>query len=216
VASPPAPAPPVARPPGGERLQPVITPRPGALTDLRLGCLLPPLAAADRGAYELLARAIEARLNVAVRMDQGDGYGVRVAYERLRGGTTYLVASTFLAEEGVATALAALRRQWERWARAGLDAGELNVARWRYAGSFSSPTASTYELAFQLLDDWSAEPAALGKVRLRPDIAALDGARVNELFATCKANAVLGMTGNEPLIRRALTQSWPTLATAAR
>jgi zinc protease len=216
VASPPAPAPPAARPPAGQRLQPVVTARPGALTDLRLGCLLPPLAAADRGAYELLARGIEARLNVALRLDQGDGYGVHVGYERLRGGTTYLVASTYLAEDGVATALAALRRQWERWERAGLDAGELNVARWRYAGSFSSATANTYELAFQLLDDWSAEPAALGKVRLRPDVAAVDAGRVNELFATCKANAVLGLTGNEPLIRRALTQAWPTLAAASK
>lgn len=216
VASPPAPAPPVARPATGHRLQPVITARPGALTDLRLGCLLPPLAAADRGAYELLARGIEARLNVAVRMDQGDGYGVRVGYERLRGGTTYLVASTYLAEDGVATALAALRRQWERWERAGLDASELNVARWRYAGSFSSPTANTHELAFQLLDDWSAEPAALGKVRLRPDVAAVDAGRVNELFATCQANAVLGLTGNEPLIRQALGQAWPALAAASR
>ena len=91
-----------------------------------------------------------------------------------------------------------------------------NVARWRYAGSLSSAVANTHALAFQLLGDWGADPASVGKGPLRPDVVALGAGHVNELFATCKANAVLGLTGNEPLIRRALAQSWPGLATAAR
>ena len=111
------PTPPAApvRAPGGERVLPVITPRAGGLADIRLGCLLPPMAAGDRGRYELLAQAVESRLNTALRIDQGDGYGVNVTYERLRDGTTYLLASTFVADPTLGRTLAALRGQWQRW-----------------------------------------------------------------------------------------------------
>jgi predicted Zn-dependent peptidase len=214
VADLPSPPLPAARPPKGERMLPVITPRAGSLTDVSIGCLLPPLAAADRGHYGLLKNAIEARLNTALRIDDGDGYGVNVAYERLRGGTTYLVASTSVSDQILGRTLAVLRAHWARWARAGFEAGELNVARWRYAGALSSTYANTHALALQLLGDWSAEPGAVRAAFVLPDLGALHGERINELFATCKANAVLGLTGNEAAIHRALEQSWPGLVEA--
>jgi predicted Zn-dependent peptidase len=212
------PMPPAAlvRAAGGERVLPVLTPRAGGLADIRLGCLLPPMAAGNRGRYELLAHAVESRLNTALRIDQGDGYGVDVKYERLRDGTTYLLASTFVADPTLGRTLAALRGQWQRWGRDGFDAGELNVARWRYAASLSADYASANTFAFQLLHAWGVEPALLEPRNLRPDVAADDAARVAELFATCRANAVLGLTGNELVIRRALETGWPALAPAAR
>jgi hypothetical protein len=201
---------------GGERISPVITARAGNLVDIRLGCLLPPMAAVDRGRYEVLKYAVESRLNTALRIDQGDGYGVDVAYERLRDGTTYLLASTFVADPTLGRALGALRGQWQRWARDGFDAGEINVARWRYAAHLSSIDASPHLVAFQLMRAWATEPAPLDARNLRADVAAVDAARVGELFATCRANAVLGLTGNEATIRRALEAGWPGLPAAAR
>ena len=201
---------------GGERVLPVVTARAGNLVDIRLGCLLPPMAAPDRGRYELLKYAIESRLNTALRIDQGDGYGVNVTYERLRDGTTYLLASTFVADEALGRALAVLHGQWQRWGSAGFDAGEINVARWRHAASVSSIDSSAHTLAFQLMRAWGTEPASLEALNLRADVAGVDGARVGELFTTCRANAVLGLTGNEPTIRRALDTGWPGLPAAAR
>jgi len=210
------PMPPAApvRAAGTERITPVLTPRAGGLADIRLGCLLPSMAAGDRGRYELLKHAVESRLNTALRIDQGDGYGVNVSYERLRDGTTYLLASTFVADPTLGRTLAALRGQWQRWGRDGFDAGEINVARWRYAASLSATYASANTFAFQLLHAWGVEPALLEPRNLRPDVAAADAARVGELFATCRANAVLGLTGNEAIIRRALDGGWPGLTPA--
>jgi predicted Zn-dependent peptidase len=194
----------------------VVSGRPGTLTEIRLGCVLPAMAAADRGHYELLTNAIEARLDAALRVDDGDSYGVQVAFDRLRGGTTLLVATTFVGQETLARSLAAIRGNWQRWGRDGFDAGEINVARWRYAGSLTLLHGNPHALALQLAKAWGNEPEALASDRLLPDVAGLRAPRVNELFATCKSNAVLALTGNEALVRRALEQIWPGLPAPRR
>ena len=191
----------------------VVNPRPGTLTEVRLGCLLPAMASTDRKNYELLAEAMEARLDAALRIDDGDSYGANVGFDGLRGGTTFLVASSYVSQETLARSLAALRTNWQRWSREGFDAGEFNVARWRYAGGLALLQGSGHALAYQLARTWIREPAAVAEAAAPRDAAGLRVERVNELFATCKANAVLGLTGNEVLIRRALAEAWPGLAT---
>jgi zinc protease len=207
----PTPRPPAVRAAGTERIVPVVSARASALVDLRLGCLLPAMTSADTGPHALLAEAMEARLNDAIRIEQGDGYGVNVGVQRLRDGATFLTASTFVPEQGLARALSVLHSHWRRWGRTGFDASEINVARWRAAGSYAMASASPHQLAMQLLDRWSVEPATFAAAPLQPDLAAARAARVNELFATCRANAVLGLTGDEARIRRALDQAWPEL-----
>jgi zinc protease len=213
LAAPPAVVP---RPAGPAHVVPVITARRGALTDVRLACVLPSLTRADAGHFELLEHAVEARLNAALRSEHGETYGVSVDVQRLRGGTTYLVASTFVGDENLTRSLAALHREWQRWSQSGFDASEINVARWRLAGAQSFRFASGDALVGRFLGDWNVEPSALieGEIQqpLFADVGTLRGARVNELFATCKSNAVLGLTGGEALVRRALEQSWPGLA----
>jgi predicted Zn-dependent peptidase len=211
-----APPPVVLRAAGDERVVPVVTARSGALTDLRLACLLPAMSSSDAGHYDLLKQAVQARLNAALRIEHGDSYGVTVEVERLRGGTTYLVASTSVGEESLTRSLSALHTQWQRWSRAGFDSAEMNVARWRQAAGLPFQLANGDALAFRLLNEWSASPAGLTDgVSERSMLlggGALRAARVGELFASCKANAVLGLTGNELLVRHALEQSWPALA----
>ena len=188
----------------------IVSPRPGTLTEIRIGCLLPAMAASDRDNYELLADAIEARLDAALRIDDGDSYGANVEFDALQGGTTFLVASTHVGPETLAHALAALRGNWQRWSREGFDTSELNVARWRYAGGLAlrhgsgTPSRSSSR----------ARGCASRRCRRRDDTRRGGAGRrpVNELFATCRANAVLGLTGNEALIRRALAEAWPGLA----
>jgi len=211
VAEIPTPSAPPVRPAGGERVVPVVSARASALVDLRLGCLLPTMTGADTGHHVLLAHAMEARLNDAIRIEQGDGYGVNVAIHHLRDGATFLTASTFVPGQGLARALSILHGHWRRWGRAGFDASEINVARWRAAGGYAMASASPHLQAMQLLERWSAEPATFAGEPLQPDLAAARAARVNELFATCRANAVLGLTGDEARIKRAIAQSWPEL-----
>jgi predicted Zn-dependent peptidase len=202
---------PAVRKPGAERVTAVVTDRPGTLVDLRLGCLLPTSSAADRAHETLLAGAMESRLNDAIRVEQGDGYGVTVNVQRLRDGATFLTAWTFIPQASLPRTLSVLRSHWRRWGQSGFDASELNVARWRAAGALAAAFANPNALAIGLLDTWSADPGAVGPAALRRDVAGASGARVGELFATCRANAVLGLTGDENDIHRALDQAWPGL-----
>ncbi len=204
------PAPPV-RAAGTERVVPVVSARASALVDLRLGCLLPAMTGADTAHHELLAEAMEARLNDAIRIEQGDGYGVNVAVHRLRDGATYLTASTFVPGQGLAHALSIFTATGAAGGAPASTRPELNVARWRAAGNYAMASASPRRLAMQLLDRWSGEPATFAGEPLQPDLAAARAARVNELFATCRANAVLGLTGDEARIKRAIDQAWPEL-----
>jgi zinc protease len=190
----------------------VVNARSGTLTEMRLGCLLPPMAAADRSNYELLAEAMEARLEAVLRADDGDSYGATVAFDRLRGGATFLIGASYVNQETLARSLAALRANWQRWSREGFDAGEFNVARWRYAGGLALRSGSGHALAYELARTWISEPGAVAEAAAVRDLGALRVERINDLFATCKANAVLGLTGNEALIRRALAEAWPGLA----
>ncbi|HVR62719.1 MAG TPA: insulinase family protein, partial [Polyangia bacterium] len=111
----PAPPPPLLRPPGQEHVTPVITARAGPLTDIHLGCLLPPMKASERAAYELLRLTLQERLNAALRINRGEGYGVDVNYNWLRGGQAYLDLTTLVDASTLADALATVRRDWRRW-----------------------------------------------------------------------------------------------------
>jgi zinc protease len=205
----PAIPPPVLRPPTAGHMTTVITPRAGVLTEIRMGCLLPPMPVSAHAAYEMLRLTIQERLSTALRFERGEGYGVQVSLESLRGGTSSLQISTFLDSESLPDALANLRTQWRRWSQAGFDSGEMNVARWLYTGELSLNYSSGNAIAYQLFNEWNTDPTAAGRNNFRSDPMAIDLVRLNEIFATCKANAVLGLTGHEATIRKALRQSWP-------
>ena len=51
--------------------------------------------------------------------------------------------------------------------------------------------------------------ASGGRDVFRRDASTVEAERLNQLFATCKANAVLGLTGHEPTLRQALQRAWP-------
>lgn len=200
---------PILRPAGGENATAIVTSRAGALVDVSVGCLLPRAVAADGPYYRLLRLAVQERLNNALRVQRGEGYGVDVGVEDLRGGTTYLYATTFLDADDLVTPLTTIHTNWQRWGREGFDAGEVNVARWRYAGEIPLDYASGGAVAYRLFSNWKIDPATVNLKGLHVDIVGLGSARLNALFATCKANTVVGLTGDEAAIRRALAKAWP-------
>jgi zinc protease len=204
---------PVLRPAAREQVVAVVTNRAGALTDVRLGCLLPSMAVGDRPAYEMLRLAMQERLSTALRFERGEGYGVGVSLETVRGGTAFLHVSTFVDAQSLPDTLATLRTYWQRWAGAGFDPGEVNVARWLFTGQFSLAYSTADAVAYRLFNDWNNDAAALisnaGRDVFRKETTSVDAARLNQLFATCRANTVLGVTGHEGMIRQALRKSWP-------
>jgi zinc protease len=209
VAPSPVVPPPSLRPPIAEHLAVVITPRPGALTEIRLGCLLPRMTAGDRSAHETLRLTVQERLSTALRFELGDGYSLTAAHAWLRGGTSYLVVSTFVDASALAESLATIRHHWRRWAERGFDGGEVNVGRWLHAGELSLGYLSVHAIAYHLFNDWNADPSSVGRNTLRANPVIVTPTRLSQVFSTCRANAVLGLTGNESAIRQALAQSWP-------
>jgi predicted Zn-dependent peptidase len=205
----PASPPPVLRPAGKEHVSLVVTPRRGALTEVRLGCLLPRMTAADRNDYALLRLAMKERLATSLRFERGDSYDLDVAYDWLRGGVAALQIVTFLDANDLSDGLSVMHESWRRWGQAGFDGGELNAGRWELVGERTMSLGSNDGIAYHLFKDWSGDPQAVGKDTFRFDPLATRPARLAELFATCRANAVLGLTGNEAAIREALAKAWP-------
>jgi zinc protease len=209
----PAMAPLPLKPARGEHVAAVVTARPGAFTDVRIGCALPPMGPRDRMAYEMLKLAIQERLSTALRFERGQGYGVNVGLEVVRGGIASLNVSTYVNANGLADALSTLRTHWQRWGQAGFDEGEVKVARWLFAGQLALTPSNGNGIAYRLFSDWNQDAAGMvsssAMNTFRGDTSAIDSKRLNELFASCRANAVLGLTGHEPTIRQALRRAWP-------
>jgi zinc protease len=201
-------APPL-RPPGTAHVTSVLTPRRGTMTDVRLACFLPPMQAETRAAYEMLRLAMQQRLTESLRYERGETYDVNVRLEWLRGGVTYAELTTFVDASALTDVLGTLRAQWKRWGTAGFTDGEVAVARRLYEGTLSSAYAYGHAVAFHLFNDWNADPSAAGQDTFLGDPSAVSRARLGDLFATCRANAVLGVTGDENVISPAVDHSWP-------
>jgi len=191
------------------------TSRPGALVDVHIGCLLPRATAADVLYHELLQTTIEEGLNSALRVQRGQGYGVSVDDDVVRGGAAFLTVDTWLDAADLAAPLETLRNSWARWGQQGFDASEVNVGRSRLAGDLTVAYGSSKVLAYTLLEAWKLDPRSLVPDRFKVDVSGLKGDRLNQLFATCRANAVLSLTGDETAIRHALKRSWPALSAEA-
>jgi len=205
----PAPSAPPVRSPGSVRVTSVLTPRRGTMTDVRLACLLPPMRARTRVDYEMLRLAMQQRLTESLRYERGHTYDLNVRLEWLRGGVTYADLTTFVDASALADVLSTLRAQWKRWGNFGFTDGEVAVARRLYEGSLSSAYSYGNAIAFHLFNDWNADPAAAGQDTFLGEASAVGRARLGELFATCRANAVLGVTGDENVIRPAVAHAWP-------
>jgi len=80
-------------------------------------------------------------------------------------------------------------------------------------GQFSLAYSTADAVAYRLFNDWNNDADALisnaGRDVFRKETTSVDAARLNQLFATCRANTVLGVTGHEGMIRQALRKSWP-------
>ena len=157
--------------------------------------------------------AIQERLSTALRFERGQGYGVNVGLETIRGGSAFMSISTYVDAQSLADVLSTVRAHWQRWAKTGFDAGELNVALWQFTGQSAVSYPNGNAIAYRLLANWNAAPdeflASGGRNTFRNDVLSIEADRLNHLFATCQANAVLGLTGHEPTVRQALQRSWP-------
>jgi zinc protease len=207
---PPAPPAPRLRPGPDEHTALIVTDRPSAKVNLvQLGCLLPPVSAGTLTAHYVLSRAMERRLELAMRAGTGETEGVSVRGTRLRGGAAHLVATLTADDQHLAPALTILRSEWLRWGTTGFDDAETNLGRWQLAGEYADRYGTGDALARSLFNQWN-EGLPLQALDLLPaQVVALRPRDLDEIFRVCRANAVLAIVGRASPAREALAATWP-------
>ncbi len=195
--------PPIARLPAPTEPKPgvVVFDRPGAAqVALALGCQLDARDGRSRLAARVAAEAIEAELNAALREASGATYGVQVSSESWDGGTTLLLARSWVATARASDAAKMTLDRIRAAARGTLSPDSLRRAQWslgRATHARNETNADVYATLLstlrvgQPLDDLGFEPVWLSKVGVED---------VKRVFAPCAGREVVSLVGpEEPL-----------------
>jgi zinc protease len=182
----------------------IVTHRPGASqAELELRCLLPPADARRDALYDVVSDFVGAWIANDLRQRYGSTYGVHVTSYTLRGGSAYLVIRSNIDNGRLALALRALRSFWTSSVKGGAPADDVRRSRdtvtiHRLLRYDTSPA-----LADGLVERWN-QGWELETIDDAPaDIASVQPAEVDAALRTCAANMVIGVTGDEGVIRTA-------------
>jgi zinc protease len=219
VVPPPAPAQPAPRGAGlgvFEGRGAIITHRPGATqTELELRCLLPPADARRDAAHDVLASMVGGELEDRLRETSGSTYGTHVVARTLRGGTAMLTIRSNVDNGRLPMALATLREFWKTSTEDGVSADWVRRARDRVAVGRLLRYESSAALASELEDLWN-QGWPLETIDEAPAILArVEKPEVDAALRTCARNFVFGLTGDQGVIRKALSAAKPALVPAS-
>jgi zinc protease len=204
--------PPVAPPAGGLALAAldggrgaIVTHRPGASqAELDFRCLLPPADMRRDIGYDVLADVVEGWLMDDLRHRYGSTYGVHVSASTLRGGTAYMRIHANVDNGRLPVALRELRGFWRDFVAKGVPAEAVGRAR----DSVMVERLITYEsspnVAGALVRRWNQGWSLDTIDEVPAEIASISPADVDDALRACARNLVLGITGDEGVIRAAL------------
>jgi zinc protease len=182
------------------------------MVDLQLGCLLPATESA-RAARWVLERAVHERLNSDLRHASGHSQGASVHVGEPRAAAQ-LAVSMSIDPGHFRAVLATIHRNWMRWGGKGFDAGETNAGRWsavgRHAGMFEDPE----DVANVMFNEWNQGHPPADMDALASRLLDVTPADLTSIFARCRDNAALILTGERATIEPVLKATWPGLEPA--
>jgi zinc protease len=186
----------------------ILVPRPDATqAEVRIACRLAPAHAAEALRYQVLARAVDARLNGSIRQAMGLSYGFHAHAETLLGGSAVLYLHGSIENAGLLPALQAVRQVLG--GSAGLTSGDLDAGRWAVARGYDIALATPSAWLSRALDverrGWGLEVVD-AEPRL---LASFDSAGLIEALHRCAKEGVISIVGDEPTARWALAKAWP-------
>jgi zinc protease len=210
-AGPIAPPPAVEPPAGGLALAAlggqgvIVTHRPGSSqAELDLRCLLPSADARRDIAYDVLADVVGSWLMDELRHRYGSTYGVHVSASTMRGGTAYMSIHANIDNGRLPVALRELRGFWRHFAAEGVPEDEVRRARETVMIDRLVAWESSRNVTGALVRRWN-QGWPLETIDQVPDeIASIAPADVDAALRACAGNLVLGITGDEGVIRAAL------------
>jgi zinc protease len=183
----------------------IVTHRPGASqAEIELRCLLPPADLGRSVAYDVLADVVGGWLTDDLRHRYGSTYGVHTSATTLPGGTSYLRIQANVDNGRLPVALRELRGLWRTFVTDGVPADAVRrgrdsvmVGRLRY---YETSQAVLRALVWRWNAGWPLDtidefPAEVGRVT---------PAEIDAAVRACAGNLVLGITGDEGVIRAAL------------
>jgi zinc protease len=186
----------------------IVVPRPDASqSEVRIGCRLPRAGAAEDLRYQVLARAVDRRVNGAIRQAMGYSYGFHAHAETLLGGSAVLYLHGSIENSGLLPALQAVRQVLG--GTAGLTSEDLDAGRWAVARGYDIALATPEAWLSRALDmerrGWGLE-AVDAEPKL---LAAFDSSGLVESLRRCAKEGVISIVGDEPTARWALAKAWP-------
>jgi zinc protease len=204
----PAAATPAAGGPGARVLDDgtgaIVTHRPGASqAEVELRCLLPPADARRDAANDVVAGLVGARIQDDLRHRWGSTYGVLAWASTLRGGSAYLVIRSNVDNGHLPRALHELREVWASFVTKGVADEDVRRARDTLAVDRLLRYDTSPALVNGLVDRWN-QGWDLGTIDEAPaQLASVAPAEVDATLRACAANMVVGVTGDEGVIRAA-------------
>ncbi|HVU53090.1 MAG TPA: insulinase family protein, partial [Polyangia bacterium] len=191
----------------------IVTHRPGASqAEIELRCLLPPADLTRSISYDVLSSVVGGWLTDDLRHRYGSTYGVHTSATTLRGGTSYLRIQANVDNGRLPLALGQLRGFWRRFVVEGVSAdsvrrGRDSVMVGRLRAYETSP-AVVNALVWRWNAGWPLESID----QIPDEIASVEPAQIDATLRACAGNLVLGITGDEGVIRAALAapESSPT------
>lgn len=182
------------------------------MVGLRLGCLLP-ATDRDRAARWVLWRAVEERLNSDLRHATGHSQGATVRMGEPRDAAQLVVAMSIDPGHFPAV-LSTIHRNWSRWGAKGFDAGETNAGRWAAVGQQAGLFDDNDHLANLIFNEWNQDHPLTELDALPGQLLDVSTVDLTSMFATCRDNAALVLTGDRATIEPVVKSIWPGLEPA--
>jgi len=195
----------------------IVTHRPGASqAEIELRCLLPSADMRRDIAYDVLASIIDGFLTDDLRHRYGSTYGVQVSATTLRGGTSYLRIHANVDNGRLPVALRELRGFWTRFVAEGVPADMVGRARDSVLVDRLIAFESSRNVAGALVRRWNQGWPLETIDQVPEQIASVTPAELDAAARVCASNLVLGITGDEGVIRAALVspESVPAASSA--
>jgi zinc protease len=198
----------------------IVTHRPGASqAEIELRCLMPPADLPQSIVYDVLADLVGAWLTDDLRHRYGSTYGVHASASTLRGGTSYLRIQANVDNGRLPVAVRELRGFWRRFVAEGVPADVVRRARDSELVGRLRNYETSQAVARALVWRWNAGWPLETIDEVPAEIASVSPAQIDAAVRACAGNLVLGITGDEGVIRAALAApeapADPTPAAAA-
>ena len=195
----------------------IVVHSPGASqTEIQVACLLPLADPQGVAVRDITSGLVETTLQDEMRRKMGSTYGVHAWISTWRGGTSTLRLSSDVDNGRLPEVLDVLRGFWKRRLSEGSSPHDIEIAREHQELLLPTRYEASSGLVGALVWRWNLGWPLESIDEMQAAFARVTDREVDDVLAACGRNLVLGITGDEGLIRAALAdRDTPVLPASA-